>query len=313
IIGNLLLWVIFGLASPPLMEFPRPARPVILAILLLSLAAHSTQTTYDEFLDNIESVLNGSKPVGKIDSMLFTQANRYNLATNNKAGTKSVSQRSPFRSNSIRSSYASDLGVDSSSSSISGDTGGSVSGSTGSSVGLISRFFGYFFGVRTTSATTSGYQPRPPLSTYQQGVQWLSSSAAGSKSNRAKLNMLLKLLGQPSLDKALGNKQSAFFIPADSNVTLEAAGITNLTAAQTTVPSTVPTPAQVPGQSYAMSYSQSYAMNSGSVGVLDDDDEERRCRGGRQYRIECHDDDEEDDDEPICVEPTGRVRIIKYT
>ncbi|CAI7774383.1 unnamed protein product [Closterium sp. NIES-54] len=295
------------------MEFPRPARPVILAILLLSLAAHSTQTTYDEFLDNIESVLNGSKPVGKIDSMLFTQANRYNLATNNKAGTKSVSQRSPFRSNSIRSSYASDLGVDSSSSSISGDTGGSVSGSTGSSVGLISRFFGYFFGVRTTSATTSGYQPRPPLSTYQQGVQWLSSSAAGSKSNRAKLNMLLKLLGQPSLDKALGNKQSAFFIPADSNVTLEAAGITNLTAAQTTVPSTVPTPAQVPGQSYAMSYSQSYAMNSGSVGVLDDDDEERRCRGGRQYRIECHDDDEEDDDEPICVEPTGRVRIIKYT
>ncbi|CAI5470776.1 unnamed protein product [Closterium sp. Yama58-4] len=309
---NLLLWFTSDLVSPLLlMELPRPARPVLLAILLLSMAAHSTQITYDEFLDNIESVLNGSKPLGKIDSMLFTQANQYNLATSNKARAKSASHRSPFRSNSIRGSSATDPGVGSSSGSIDGNNGGSGSGSSGSSVGLVSRFFGSFLGVRTTtSATTSGFPIGPPLSTYQNGVKWLSSSAAGSKSNRAKLNMLLKLLGQPSLDKALGKKQSAFFIPSDANVTLEAAGVTNLTAAQDNVPSTVPTPAQVSGQSYAMSYSESYAMDSGTVGVLEDDEERH---GGRQYRIECHEDEEEDDDEPICVEPVGRVRIIKYT
>ncbi|CAI5524021.1 unnamed protein product [Closterium sp. Naga37s-1] len=298
------------------MEFPRPARPVILAILLLSLAAHShTQTTYDEFLDKIESVLNGSTPVGKVDSILFTQANRYNLARSNKAraksasqgGGKSVSHRYPFRSNSHRSSVASDPGVDSSS----GNTGGSASGSSGSSFGLISRFFSSFFSVRS-SATTSGFtKPAPPLSTFQNGVKWLSSSAAASKSNRAKLNFLLKLLGQPSLNEALGDKKSAFFIPADANVTLEAEGVTNLTAAQATVPNTVPTtPAPVSGQSYGQSYAM---MSSGTVGVLhDDDDDERRSRGGRQYRIECHD-DEEDDDEEECIEPVGKVRIIKYT
>ncbi|CAI5959316.1 unnamed protein product [Closterium sp. NIES-64] len=195
------------------MEFPWPARPVILAILLLSLAAHShTQTTYDEFLDKIESVLNGSTPVGKVDSILFTQANRYNLARSNKARAKSASQ-------------------------------------------------------------------------------------GGGKS--------------PSLNEALGNKKSAFFIPADANVTLEAEGVTNLTAAQATVPNTVPTtPAPVSGQSYGQNYAM---MSSGTVGVLhDDDDDERRSRGGRQYRIECHD-DEEDDDEEECIEPVGKVRIIKYT
>ncbi|GJP62935.1 hypothetical protein CLOP_g19998 [Closterium sp. NIES-67] len=239
--------------------------------------------------------------------MLFTQANQYNLVLSSKAGAKSTSPRSAFRSNGLPSS-ASDPGSDIGGS---GSGIGGGSGSNGNTPGPIFRFFSSLFGFGSGgTATTSKWQPIPSLATLRSSVQWLSSKETVKAANRVKLNTILKLLKQPTMAKAQGKKETAIFVPPDSKVTLEAEGVTNLTAAQATVPDTAPTPAQVSTQSYSQNSVRSY----GAVEVLHDgDDDESRHHGGRQYRVECHDDDEEDDDEPECIEPTGRVRIFKYT